>query len=205
MKHEASNVFHGSSFKIQETMTYKSPYFWLIAIVVIIALWIIGVYNRFISLNESIDAQWAQVEVQLQRRFDLIPNLVESVKGIFEQEQTVFNAIAQARTRYAGARTVDERAKAAGEVESALGRLLVVVENYPQLRSSQNVSQLMDELAGTENRIAIERRRFNELVRDYNIAIKRFPGNIFASIFGFSGRALFEAVTGVEEVPKVNF
>ncbi|MBI3335215.1 MAG: LemA family protein [Candidatus Portnoybacteria bacterium] len=186
-------------------MNYKSPILWVIVIIVVIALWIIGAYNRFVSLNESIDAQWAQVEVQLQRRFDLIPNLVQSVKGIFGQEQAVFNAIAEARTRYTGAKTIDEKAQAAGQVESALARLLVVVENYPQLRSSQNVTQLMDELAGTENRIAVERRRFNELVRDYNIAIKRFPGNVFASIFGFGERALFEAGEEVREVPKIEF
>ncbi|MBI2112983.1 MAG: LemA family protein [Candidatus Wildermuthbacteria bacterium] len=168
-------------------------------------LWGVGTYNRFVSLNEGIDAQWAQVEVQLQRRFDLIPNLVESVKGIFEQEQNIFLAISEARTRYAGARTVDEKAEAASQLQGALARLLVVVENYPQLRSTETVSRLMDELAGTENRVAVERRRFNEQVRDYNIAIKRFPGKLLASLFGYEGRELFEAAEGADQVPQVDF
>lgn len=167
-------------------------------------LWGIGTYNRFVSLNEGIDAQWAQVEVQFQRRFDLIPNLVESVKGIFEQEQNIFLAISEARTRYAGAGTVDEKAQAASRLEGALGRLLVIVENYPQLRSTETVSRLMDELAGTENRVATERRRFNEQVRDYNIAIKRFPGKILASMFGYESRLLLEATEGAEQVPQVD-
>ncbi|MBI3335889.1 MAG: LemA family protein [Candidatus Portnoybacteria bacterium] len=183
----------------------RSPLAWFLGIVIILAFWLIGSYNNFVSLNTGIDGQWAQVEVQYQRRFDLIPNLVESVKGIFEQEKTVFGTLAEARTRYAGARGANERAQAATQLEGALGRLLVVVENYPQLRSSENVSRLMDELAGTENRVAVERRRFNELTRDYNIAIKRFPGNVFASIFGFGERALLESVSGSEQAPKVQF
>lgn len=186
-------------------MNYKSPFLWVIAIIIILGLWVMSAYNRFITLNESIDGQWAQVEVQYQRRFDLIPNLVESVKGIFEQERDVFGMLAEARTRYAGAVTIDEKVRAATQLEGALARLLVVVENYPQLRSAENVSQLMDELAGTENRVSVERRRFNELVRDYNIATKRFPGNILASLFGFSERALFEAAKGSEQAPKVEF
>lgn len=184
-------------------MNYKSPWLWVVAVIVILALWIVGSYNNFISLSGQIDGQWAQVEVQYQRRFDLIPNLVASVKGIFNQERAVFDAIARSRTQYGNAKSVDEKAQAAGQVESALARLLVVVENYPQLRSSANVTQLMDELAGTENRISVERRRYNDLVRDYNIAIKRFPGNMFASLFGFGERHLFEAVSGNGEAPKV--
>lgn len=183
----------------------RSPLAWIVGILILILLWGIGSYNRFISLDESIDAQWSQVEVQYQRRFDLIPNLVESVQGIFAQEQEVFGTLAEARSRYAGAATPDARAQAATQVESALARLLVVVENYPTLRSSENVTQLMDELAGTENRVAVERRRYNELVRDFNIAIRRFPGNVLASLFGFDERALFEAVEGSEAVPQVEF
>lgn len=183
----------------------KSPLFLVIAVVIILLLWVMGSYNRFVSLNESIDGQWSQVEVQYQRRFDLVPNLVESVKGIFEQEKAVFGTLAEARTRYAGAVGPDKRAEAATQLEGALARLLVIVENYPQLRSSENVSRLMDELAGTENRVSVERKRFNELVRDYSIAIKRFPGNVFASIFGFGARTLFEAAPGSEQAPKVEF
>lgn len=182
----------------------KSIWFW-VAVAVALALAVIGSYNRFVTLAQSIDGQWAQVEVQLERRFALLPNLVESVKGIFEQEKAVFLAISEARTRYAGARAVDEKVRAARELDGALARLLVVVENYPQLRSSENVTRLMDELAGTENRIATERRRFNELVRDYNIAIKRFPGNLLAALFGFGPRELFEAAAGAAAVPKVEF
>lgn len=185
-------------------MNYKSPWLWVIAVIIILALWFIGAYNRFVSMSGAIDGQWAQVEVQYQRRFDLIPNLVASVKGIFNQERAVFDAIAQARTQYGSAKSVDAKAQAAGQVESALSRLLVIVENYPQLKSSENVTRLMDELAGTENRVAIERRRYNDLVRDYNIAIKRFPGNAFASLFGFMERHLFEAVPGSEKAPQVN-
>lgn len=185
-------------------MNYKSPFLWVIVILILIVFWVIGAYNHFISLSESINGQWAQVEVQYQRRFDLIPNLVEAVKGIFNQEQAIFNAIAEARTRYAGANNINAKVGAANQLEEAIGRLLVIMENYPQLRSAENVMQLMDELAGTENRVAVERKRFNELVRDYNIAIKRFPGNIFASIFSFKDRALFESVKGAEQAPKVD-
>jgi LemA protein len=164
---------------------------------------LISFYNNLVSKTQAIENQWAQVETQYQRRFDLIPNLVESVRGFFTQEQRVFSEIAQARTKYAGAGTVDEKAKAAGELETVLGRLLVIIENYPELRSSERVADLMDELAGTENRIAIERRRYNEEVRDYNVAIKRFPGNLIAGVFGFSERAYFEAAPGAEEAPRV--
>jgi len=161
-------------------------------------------YNRLVSSSQGVDAQWSNVETQYQRRFDLIPNLVESVKGIFEQEKEVFGKLADARSRYAGATTVDEKAQAAGQVESALGRLLVIMENYPQLRSAENVTALMDELAGTENRVAVERGRFNEKVRDYNTMVLRFPANLFARVFGFSQRAYFEAAAGTEQAPKVD-
>lgn len=175
----------------------------IIAVLVLAGLSLIGFYNSLIGKTQAIEAQWAQVETQYQRRFDLIPNLVESVKGMMKQEKEVFEKIAEARTRYAGARTVEEKVKAIGGVESALGRLLVIMENYPQLRSVENVAQLMDELAGTENRISVERRRYNDLVRDYNTAIKKFPGNLLAQAFGFSERSFFEAAEGAEKAPKV--
>src|SRR3990167_11125824 len=146
----------------------------IIAVVVVLALWGFSSYNSFISLNESADAQWAKVETQYQRRFDLIPNLVNSVKAILTQEQTVFGDIADARTRYAGATTPDEKAAAASQVEGALGRLLVIVENYPQLESSSNVRDLMAQLEGTENRVSVERTRFNDEIRAYNTTVKRF-------------------------------
>lgn len=165
----------------------------------------VGFYNGLVTKTTNIDGQWAQVETQYQRRFDLIPNLVNTVKGLFEQEQTVFGDIAEARTRYSGAKTVDDRAAAAGEIEGALARLLVIVESYPEIKSDTAVVGLMDELAGTENRVSVERRRFNDLVKDYNTAIKRIPGSLIAPIFGFSERAFFEAVEGSEAAPTVEF
>lgn len=178
---------------------------WLIvaAIFLFLALTLVSFYNSLITKTQAIDNQWAQVETQYQRRFDLIPNLVNSVEGIMAQEQVVFGQIAEARTRYSGATTTEEKVKAATELESALGRLLVIMENYPQLRSAENVSQLMDELAGTENRIAVERRRFNDFVRDYNTSIKKFPANLIAGTFGFSERSYFEAAEGAQLAPEV--
>lgn len=179
---------------------------WLIiGALVWLGLYLMGFYNSLVSKTQAIDGQWAQVETQYQRRFDLIPNLVESVKGMMKQEQAVFGLIADARTKYAGAATVEEKVQAAGEVESALARLLVVMENYPELKSSANVTQLMDELAGTENRISVERRRFNELVQDYNTTIKQVPGRFFASLFGFNERSFFESVEAAETPPPVEF
>ncbi len=175
----------------------------VIAVVAVVAIWTIVSYNRFVSLSGAADAQWAQVATQYQRRFDLIPNLVASVKGVLKQEQTVFSDIAEARTRYSGATTVDEKVRAAGQVESALGRLLVITENYPQLKSSDVVVGFMSQQEGTENRIAVERGRFNEIVTSYNVATKRFPGVIFAKIFGFETRPVFEAQKGAETAPKV--
>jgi LemA protein len=179
----------------------------LIGIVIAIALLVlpmISTYNSLVTMNENVDAQWAMVESKLQRRFDLIPNLVESVKGIMNQEQEVFGNIADARARMAGAQTTEERVEASNALEGALGRLLVVMENYPQLRSAENVTRLMDELAGTENRISVERDRYNTAVSDYNKAIKRFPRNIMAGAMGFDAKAYFEATAGAENAPKVD-
>jgi len=162
-------------------------------------------YNTFVSKEEGIKAQWAQVENQLQRRNDLIPNLVETTKGIAQQEKDVFGQIADSRAKMAGATTPAQTIQAANEQSAALGRLLVVVENYPQLRSSESFNRLMDELSGTENRIAVERMRYNERVQDYNITRRRFPSNITAGIFGFKEYPLFNAPPAAEQVPKVNF
>jgi LemA protein len=175
----------------------------LLVIIIGASLW--GTYNSLVTKSQAIDAQWAQVETQYQRRFDLIPNLVNSVKGYMAQEQTIFSQIADARTRYAGAQTPDEKAAAGSDVETALGRLLVIMENYPNLRSIETVTTLMDELAGTENRINIERQRYNTSVQDYNTTIKRFPTNLLASMFGFESRQYFEADTGASTAPKVDF
>ena len=176
-----------------------------VLLILIIVMMFLGTYNSLVTKSQAVDAQWAQVETQYQRRFDLIPNLVESVKGIFQQEQKVFGDLAEARSKYAGASTVNEKAVAGGQVESALARLLVVVENYPDLRSQTNVSQLMDELAGTENRISVERRRYNQAVQDYNTTIKRVPTNIIASMFNFGAKDYFQSVSGADQAPKVEF
>ena len=176
----------------------------ILAIVVLVGIYIWSSYNGFINKSAAIDNQWANVQAVYQRRFDLIPNLVASVQGELKQEQAVFLAIAEARTRYAGAQNVDEKAAAAGQVETALGRLLVVMENYPQLQSSQAIQQLMAQLEGTENRISVERQRFNDAVKEFNVSTQRFPSNIIAGLFGFHGRAYFEATQGAENAPKVN-
>ncbi|AKM79505.1 MAG: LemA protein [Candidatus Beckwithbacteria bacterium GW2011_GWB1_47_15] len=173
-------------------------------LVVLVGLSLVSTYNSLVAKTQNIDNQWAQVETQYQRRFDLIPNLVNSVKGIFTQEQEVFGAIAEARTRYSGAGTIDAKAQAATDLESALGRLLVIVENYPQLQSNTAVLSLMDELAGTENRVSVERKRYNDQVRDYNTTIKRFPTNLIANSFNFDARAYFEATPEAEQAPQVD-
>ncbi len=180
---------------------------WIIlgVVVVVVAAWLVSTYNGLVGKNEAVDNQWAQVETQYQRRLDLIPNLVESVKGVMKQEQTVFDTLAEARTKYSGAQTVDEKAAAAGQVETALGRLLAVVENYPQLKSAENVQTLMAQLEGTENRVSVERKRYNDNVRDMNVAIKSFPTNLLASMFGFGERTYFESAAGAENAPQVEF
>jgi LemA protein len=177
----------------------------VVIIVIAVAGWLIGTYNSLVTKTQEVDAQWGQVETQYQRRFDLIPNLVNSVKGLMAQEKAIFDKIAEARTKYGSAGTVNEKAAAAGEVETALGRLLAIIENYPDIKSSTAVVGLMDELAGTENRISTERRRYNELVRDYNTAIKVFPTNMMAGMFGFSEKAYFTSVSGADVAPKVEF
>ncbi len=183
---------------------FKNPLVVLGIVALVILMFFMGTYNSLVSKSQQVDNQWAQVETQYQRRFDLIPNLVNSVQGIFKQEQKVFDDLAKARSQYSGARSTDEKAQAATNVESALGRLLVVVENYPQLRSSENVTQLMDELSGTENRISVERKRFNDAVLSYNTTIKTLPTNIVASMFGFKERNYFQASSEAQNAPKVN-
>jgi LemA protein len=162
-------------------------------------------YNRFVSQEEAINAQWAQVENQLQRRNDLIPNLVESVKGYASHEEGVFKEIADSRSRLLNAKSPDETISAANQQSSALGRLLVVVENYPNLKANEQFNRLMDELSGTENRIAVERMRYNERVQEYNAARRQFPGNITAKLFGFKEHPFFSAPAEARQVPKVNF
>jgi LemA protein len=163
-------------------------------------------YNTFVTQEEAIKAQWAEIQNQLQRRNDLIPNLVESVKGVTQQERDVFGQIADSRSKLAGARTPEQTIQAANEQSAALSRLLVIVENYPQLRSNETFNRLMDELGGTENRIATARRRYNEQVQAYNTTRRRFPSNITAGIFGFKETyPMFDAPPEAERAPKVDF
>src|SRR5437764_753717 len=162
--------------------------------------------NQMVVKREAVNAAWSQVDVVLQRRADLIPNLVETVKGFAAQEQTVFGDIAKARSALLGAHSPAEKIAANGQLDSALGRLLVITENYPQLRSNENFLRLQDELAGTENRIAVERRRYNEVVQDYNTYISLFPNSLVASIGGFTRNdAYFKTEEGSRTAPKVNF
>jgi len=162
--------------------------------------------NQMAVKREAVNAAWSQVDVVLQRRADLIPNLVETVKGYAAQEQAVFGEIARARSALLNAKTPADKIAANQQVDSALGRLLVVVENYPQLKSNENFLRLQDELAGTENRIAVERRRYNETLQDYNTYISLFPNNLIASMSGFARNdAYFKADEGSRQAPKVNF
>ncbi|HEY4507664.1 MAG TPA: LemA family protein [Candidatus Paceibacterota bacterium] len=182
----------------------KKPWVIVLAIVVVLVLWLWSAYNGLVTTNQMVDTQWAQVETQYQRRVDLIPNLVASVQGIMAQERTIFDNLAKARASYSGARTTDEKAAAATQVEGSLARLIAVMENYPNLRSSEAVTTLMAQLEGTENRVSVERMRFNEAVQSYNLRVKRFPGALVAAMFGYDERALFEAAEGSENAPAVN-
>src|SRR3954463_7051286 len=162
-------------------------------------------YNKFATQEEGIKAQWAQVQNQLQRRNDLIPNLVETVKGYATHEESVFKDIAESRSRLLNAKTPDETIAAANQQTSALGRLLVVVENYPNLKANEQFNGLMDELSGTENRIATERQRYNERVQEYNTSRRQFPSNLTAKMFSLKAYPFFEAPPAATQAPRVNF
>lgn len=174
-----------------------------IAVVAGVFLW--SSYNGLVTANESVDAAWAQVETQYQRRFDLIPNLVNTVQGAADFEQETFTQVTQARTQWQNADTRPEQIAAAGSFDSALSRLLVTVENYPQLQATQAFRDFMVQLEGTENRIATARRDYNESVRSYNVRIKRFPTNMVAGMFGFDAATFFEAAAGTDVAPSVQF
>ena len=179
-----------------------------VVIVIVLVLALAGMYNGLVKKEQEVDSQWAQVETQYQRRFDLIPNLVNSVKGYFTQELAIFGEITSARAKYAGAQAAgdtDAMAEAASELEGTLGRLLVIVEDNPEIKSDALVRGLMDELAGTENRISVERGRYNTAVRDFNTAIRSFPTNILAGMFGFTAREYFESSGGADKPPVVEF
>jgi LemA protein len=181
----------------------------VVVIVLIVLLFFgqyIGVKNTLVTKNEAVKAAWSQVDIVLQRRADLIPNLVETVKGYAKQEQTVFGDIAKARSALLSAGTPQDKIAANQQLDGALGRLLLIVENYPQLKSNENFLRLQDELAGTENRIAVERKRYNDTLQDYNTYIQKFPQSMFAGFAGFKvNDAYFRATEGSREAPKVNF
>ena len=176
----------------------------IVALLIVVSF--AAVYNGIVSKHETITANWAQVENQLQRRNDLIPNLVSTVKGYASHEKTVFEDVTNARSQWAKAGTVEEKVKAASGIDAALARLLLVVENYPNLKADQTFLKLMDELSGTENRIAVERMRYNEAVRDYNITVRSFPGNFVAGQFGYKvATEYFKAEAQAKAVPGVKF
>src|ERR1700752_524711 len=182
----------------------------IVALILLVVLFAFGQYvsvkNTLVSKNESVKAAWSQVDIVLQRRADLIPNLVETVKGYAQQEVTVFGDIAKARSALLSAGTPQEKIAANGQLDGALGRLLVVVENYPQLKSNENFLRLQDELAGTENRIAVERKRYNDALQDYNTYIGLFPNSFWANMAGFKRNdAYFAASEGSRSAPKVDF
>lgn len=177
----------------------------LVLIILIPLLWLKGTYNSLVTMDENINGAWAQVENQLQRRYDLIPNLVETVKGYASHEREVFLKVTEARSKVGGAGTIPQKIEANNQLTAALSRLLLVVERYPDLKANTNFIRLQDELAGTENRIAVERRRFNETVRVYNIKIRRFPTNFIAGMFGFEKSTFFEVPEERQEAPKVEF
>ena len=174
-------------------------------IVVLIVLFCVGQYNGMVTKSEQVDTKYADLDAQLQRRADLIPNLVNTVKGYAAHEDEAINKVTTARENYNKAKTIEEKSAANEEISSALNSLMVVVENYPDLKASANFISLQDELAGTENRIAVARKDYNDVVKTYNTAIKKFPGTIFAGMFGFEQKPYFEATEKGKEVPSVDF
>jgi LemA protein len=174
-------------------------------LVLILALVGVSKYNGLVTRRENVNTAWAQVQNVLQRRADLIPNLVNTVKGYAAHEKEIFEHIADARAKLSGAKTPAEATAAENQLDSALSRLMVIVENYPQLKANDNFIRLQDELAGTENRISVERMRYNEVVRDYNQSLRTFPNSMFAGIFGFHTKDYFEADAKAQTVPEVKF
>ena len=181
----------------------------VVAVIVIIAFsvfgFVRGTYNQLVQMDESVNGAWAEVENNLQRRYDLIPNLVNTVKGFAQQEKDVLLGVTEARSKVGGAGNVNQRIEAENELSGALSRLLMVVENYPQLKSDANFRQLQDELAGTENRLAVARKRYNDVVRNYNVVLRSFPQNIIAGMFGFEKKDFYDAPEAAQATPEVQF
>lgn len=177
----------------------------IIAVIVLLAGMLFSSYNGLVSANENVTGKWAQVENQLQRRNDLIPNLVNTVKGYAAHESDVFKAVSDARAKLGGARSVAEASAASSELSGALSRLLMVAERYPELKANTNFTQLQDELAGTENRIAVARKDYNDAAQSFNTRIKSLPASLYAGAFGFSARDYFKADAAAQKVPQVKF
>lgn len=186
---------------------WKRHLVWVLPVVIIliILLSLVGTYNGLVQADVNVDTNWAQVEAVYQRRADLIPNLVETVKGVAEQETELFTSVTEARTQWLNAQSPEQQVAAANEMESALARLLVTVEAYPEMKSNQNFLALQDQLEGAENRITVERKRYNDAVGAYNKRIRVFPTNLIAAMFGFEKREFFEAQAGAENAPQVEF
>ena len=182
---------------------YTQPWFIAVAVVAVLGLWAVATYNGLVGLDQSVAAQWAQVETQYQRRYDLIPNLVNTVRQYEQFEAGLLTNLTSLRSQWSAAKTVDEKVAVGSATDSAISRLLLVYENYPELKSITAVSNLMDELAGTENRVSVERMRYNTAVQSYNTAIKTFPTNLLANAFGFTQKAYFTSVAGAETAPVV--
>jgi LemA protein len=178
----------------------------VVLVVIVLIAWFISIGNRLVALQENVHTAWAQVETVLQRRYDLIPNLVNTVKGYAKHEKDVLEEVTRLRSQWGAAKTTSEKVEAAGQLEGALSRLLLVVERYPDLKASANFRDLQYELSGTENRISVERQRYNEAARAYNTAVRQFPGSLVAGLRGFSADAkYFEAAPAAKEAPKVDF
>jgi LemA protein len=181
----------------------------VLAVIAVLVLavggWVVSNYNNLVTKKTEVQKSFAEVDNLLLRRNDLIPNLVETVKGIAAQEQAVFGQIADARAQMAGARSTEQKIAAGSAMDSAIGRLLVVIENYPQLRSQENFLRLQDELAGTENRLSVSRTRYNEVVGEYNVMVKRFPTNLFAGMFGYAEAPFYQVSAEQKQVPRVEF
>jgi len=191
--------------KIKTLSTTKWIFIGIVIFLLVLVFWFVGAYNSLITLSESVDTSWAQVENQYQRRADLIPNLVSTVKGYATHEKDLFTEITELRSQWAKATTRPDKIAAAGKLEGALSRLILVAENYPQLKASDNFLALQTQLEGTENRVSVERKRYNDAVKVYNIKIKKIPSNIVAGMFGYEKETYFEADKGTAKVPNVSF
>jgi len=183
-----------------------SPTIIILIVIGVFVLYIIFIFNGLVQLRNRVGEAWSDIDVQLKRRYDLIPNLINTVKGYAAHEKEIFENVAEARSKLAGAQTIPDKIAANQEMSQALGRLLMISERYPDLKANQNFLALQDELAGTENRIAVERRRYNEAVRTYNVLVRTFPSNIIARVMNYGTKEIyFEAAEGAKEVPQVNF